>query len=478
VPADVPADAPANAPANAPADEKVDLPVDVRADGLANGSALGLADAQSARKDAPVSAVLPADFDDAQTNFTAALRQVGARRALFASEDIHDTVGVKLWAKGKPIDDRLWERLVDRRLRHPLETSVGVENPVGTRDVIEGIERLVLARPNLALLAAPHLRRSLDIVRSVSFNSTEMTLLTVLRDGQREMFEHACAVTAVALSLAVADGERLAEPALVRAAMLHDAGEIYINPRLFASQTTLTPREHRQLSAHPVVGALVARGLARVDETIVGAIEQSHERLNGSGYPAGRRGRTISALARPLLTAEAVTTQLVSAARPGLRHAAIALRLVPGEFPSEFVALVNALRGKGDDDVASSDQAALREELAALVKTLEQALAAVQRLDGAVFAAAARAVVDRVREELGRCQWAMHATGMTATVSGSARVEADPVECEAVLSELRFRFRHAARELQSLPGNEPRMAGAIAPLIKVLSQAPEAQPSN
>lgn len=414
----------------------------------------------------------PHVFEDTNANFVAALRQVGGNRALYAAEDIYDAGGSKLWAKGKPIDEHLWERLADRRLRRPLETSVVAEDPVDVRDVADRIERLALTRPGLAPLAAPHLHRIIEIVQGIGLNSTEMTLLTVLREGEREMFEHACAVTAVALALALGGGRPLPVQALARAALLHDVGEIYVNPRLFASPTLLSPQEHRQLIAHPVVGALAARQLAHVSEEVAAAVEQSHERLDGSGYPGGRHGAALVAIARPLLAAEAVTGMLVAGEPHGLRHAAIALRIVPGEFPPEYVSLINGLRGPpAEPDFAGAEPAALRDALVQIVATIEAARLLIGRLDGALIARDLRAALDRVDAKLGRCQWALHATGVGDFAAGGGAIDVDPVEVRAVRSELRFRIRSAARELQLHFADDPRVDRMLAELMEVLARS-------
>ena len=58
------------------------------------------------------------------------------------------------------------------------------------------------------------------------------------------------------------------------------------------------------MRAHPVVGAEVVRRVPGLD-LAAAAVEQHHERWDGSGYPNGRRGEEIAMEARIVAVADA-----------------------------------------------------------------------------------------------------------------------------------------------------------------------------
>ena len=63
-------------------------------------------------------------FLDSNEHFVQAMLSASSHCAIHASEDIYDINGLKLWASGQPIGDRLLERLSHRRLRKPIELCV------------------------------------------------------------------------------------------------------------------------------------------------------------------------------------------------------------------------------------------------------------------------------------------------------------------------------------------------------------------
>lgn len=77
----------------------------------------------------------------AQTNphMLEAIAQASERCTIVASEDICDERGNKLWARGQPVSRSLQQRLLERRLRQPLEASLQAEDGVGTARLIESM---------------------------------------------------------------------------------------------------------------------------------------------------------------------------------------------------------------------------------------------------------------------------------------------------------------------------------------------------
>jgi len=120
------------------------------------------------------------------------------------------------------------------------------------------------------------------------------------------------------MGMFIADRHRFSE-ASVRAiglcALLHDAGMDALPHEFIAQGRPLTPEEYRQVRLHPAAGAEYVRDHFRfhglLDTVIPAAIEQHHERSDGSGYPAGLAGERIHDFARVLSIAdsfEAMTT--------------------------------------------------------------------------------------------------------------------------------------------------------------------------
>ncbi len=268
-------------------------------------------------------------FLRANLHFARALMHASAHCEIHAWEDIYDTAGLKLWARGKRVDAHLLERLSNRTLRKPIELCVHAREPIPGH-VADLIEAQIAHAPDLALAVAPQAARLLRVVRNLVLNPTELLLLQVLRFAEGDRLAHAARVLALALAQFDADVSEFEwMQTTAHAALLHDIGELYLPP---APASTTELSNARQ---HPVIGARVATELARCPAQVGRQIELSHERLDGSGYPNALQGRRVPAYAHALLFAEAIAD--IVAGNNGLRRASVRTRLRPGAFAANMV---------------------------------------------------------------------------------------------------------------------------------------------
>jgi hypothetical protein len=368
-----------------------------------------------------------------------------------ASEDIVDIGGTKLWSAGKCVDAHLIERLSDRRLRKPIELCILCRDPVATSGIVAVVESLISENEAFRHLVAPQLDAVVKAIRGATPNPTELLLITVLRHGPREIHSHAAAVTAIALALAASSG--LPAPLLqqlVHAGMLHDVGELYMDSALFRG--ALSPGKERQIMEHAVLGARATLELAKTGPDIALAIRQSHERLNGSGYPDALSERVITTLAKPLLVAEGIAS-LVVHTQNGLIRASIATRLVPGEFPQE---LINTIHKQSRNSVFSTMLAApmrqaVVDKLLWAQKVSQQIAGTLKLHDGALLAVEEQALLGRVGTALSIVRRSISTTGALESMSGDAssddRRASDEFEAEAVSQEVMYRLRRLLVEL-------------------------------
>ncbi len=95
--------------------------------------------------------------------------------------------------------------------------------------------------------------------------------------------------------------------------MIHDIGKIGVPAEILAKPGRLTPIEYLLIQQHPVAGSQL---VADVDFPwpMASMIAQHHERMDGSGYPAGLKGDEILLEARILAIADVV--EAMSSHRP------------------------------------------------------------------------------------------------------------------------------------------------------------------
>jgi hypothetical protein len=104
----------------------------------------------------PTNPAATAAFSQANPHAVAAIVQASATREIVASRDILDLQGIKLWARDQPVSQSLQQRLVERRLRHPLESCLRAEDGVTTHTLIDELQLLVESGHPLARVVKPH----------------------------------------------------------------------------------------------------------------------------------------------------------------------------------------------------------------------------------------------------------------------------------------------------------------------------------
>ena len=115
---------------------------------------------------------------------------------------------------------------------------------------------------------------------------------------------HSERVTQYALD--IADLMQLSEQEkniLRRAARLHDVGKITVETATIDKGAGLEDEEWDAIRRHPEIGTAILKPLGFLEEEIK-IVRDHHERLDGSGYPEGKKGDRIGLLSRILAVAD------------------------------------------------------------------------------------------------------------------------------------------------------------------------------
>jgi putative two-component system response regulator len=88
------------------------------------------------------------------------------------------------------------------------------------------------------------------------------------------------------------------------AAQLHDLGKIGISDSILNKQEKLTEEEWEVIKHHSIRSAQILEPLESLDG-VVDMVKEHHEKINGSGYPDGKKGIQIRLGARILAVADA-----------------------------------------------------------------------------------------------------------------------------------------------------------------------------
>ncbi len=131
----------------------------------------------------------------------------------------------------------------------------------------------------------------------------------------KETANHVKRVAEYSYILAIALGLPPAEAELLRTASpMHDIGKVAISDAILNKPGRLTPEEYDAIKSHTDIGYHLLQGSKRELLRAAAVVaEQHHEKWDGSGYPAGRKGEEIHIFGR--ITAVADVFDALSAER-------------------------------------------------------------------------------------------------------------------------------------------------------------------
>ena len=276
-------------------------------------------------------------------HYLRALTDMADRRAVVTQDAIYTDNGIKLVEKGARIDSRLYDRLVQHKLREPIDRHLTVENAVDVPALIAAGQDLAEqgVLPQMLAQALGSAGKLLAPLRSVSLPDPVAFKLTLMRDQRPGLFEHSLQMMMVAVFLGLKSGlsERDCIP-LAAAALLHDAGVLHMDPAWMDPLNKVTGVQRKHLVAHPITSMLMLKDAGVYPRPVEIAVLEHHERMDGSGYPRGLPGAEISPMGRILLLAEVVTAFYEKYTDMPAQRLSLVLRLNHRKFPAALVAHV------------------------------------------------------------------------------------------------------------------------------------------
>ncbi len=276
-------------------------------------------------------------------HYLRALTDMADRRAVVTQDAIYTDNGIKLVEKGARIDSRLYDRLVQHKLREPIDRHLTVENAVDVSALIAAGQDLAEqgVLPQMLAQALGSAGKLLAPLRSVSLPDPVAFKLTVMRDQRPGLFEHSLQMMMVAVFLGLKSGlsESDCVP-LAAAALLHDAGVLHMDPSWMDPLNKVTGVQRKHLVAHPITSMLMLKDAGVYPRSVEIAVLEHHERMDGSGYPRGLPGAEISPMGRILLLAEVVTAFYEKYTDMPAQRLSLVLRLNHRKFPAALVAHV------------------------------------------------------------------------------------------------------------------------------------------
>lgn len=267
-----------------------------------------------------------------------------------ASEDIYTANGIKLIAKGAQLNASMQERLIRHKLTKPLETSMRLRNDDQDHWLPREIANVLSDaryQPLLGTVSIPTIQQLFNQLDTKQ-PGIDLVLTLIQRIGRSEL-----PYILLTASLAVRIGLQLnlsaeENKALALAGLVHEVGHLYLDPSLHSTTQKRTPPIWRQLAAHPIIGSLALSQLPTILESTVRAVKEQHERLDGSGYPAGIQGKDLHLSSQIINISSTLANLWLRHGDNGLWQMEVSMHLMPGEYDKRLVsALIELVHSSG-----------------------------------------------------------------------------------------------------------------------------------
>jgi len=230
----------------------------------------------------------------------------GDRNPVVARCDVYASGRIKLVKRGVRLTSAMYDQLVNHKLLEPLEQCLDVEHGVRRDSLAQAVRALLVPGGHFALLTQQVTRGKLaSAFSNVALPAPIAFKLTVAREQRPRLFEHSIEVALLAVYLAARSGwDNMGLTHAAAAGLLHDLGELHLDPVLFDRARPLRAEEYEFIYSHPVSAYLIVQAQLEYPALVRDAVLEHHERLDGSGYPRGLRAGTISELGQILAAAE------------------------------------------------------------------------------------------------------------------------------------------------------------------------------
>ena len=140
---------------------------------------------------------------------------------------------------------------------------------------------------------------SLDIIDSVFENSNALCCLSLIKNADEYLLEHSlnCSILMALFAKHLGFDKELIEE-LSLGGLLMDTGMATIPSDILAKAAPLTKQERSIINTHVDIGIDIIEQADDTSDTVINVIASHHERLDGSGYPAGKSNDEITTYGR------------------------------------------------------------------------------------------------------------------------------------------------------------------------------------
>lgn len=199
--------------------------------------------------------------------------------------------------EARPLDDKRYGQILAEFRHRPATRPVdAVATAMAAADALDAsFGALASGHP----LAAASFDESAGQIGEAIGQEGLSTWLDMVRLHHKGTFQHCLLVTGVLTSFGQALGFSQSDVKLLTSAgLLHDIGKAGISIDILEKPGQLSPAERREIERHPTIGYTYLAGQFGIATSVMNAVRDHHEYLDGSGYPNGIGASDIDDLTR------------------------------------------------------------------------------------------------------------------------------------------------------------------------------------
>ncbi|HNW45971.1 MAG TPA: HD-GYP domain-containing protein [Thermotogota bacterium] len=211
------------------------------------------------------------------------------------------------------IKERLVRHGIEWILTESRETYKSPIKPILSPEVLEEMEKgvkkvydAVQREQKIPVEEVSTLSR--QVVRNMLSNYGDVVVpfFSQMRTFDEYTFCHQVNVSIIAglIAIEVYSGDRETAEAIVAGALIHDIGKLVVPKELLNKRTSLADNEFELMKKHVLYGHQMALDSGIDNPIILHEILYHHERIDGSGYLSGLKGREIPQSARIIVIAD------------------------------------------------------------------------------------------------------------------------------------------------------------------------------
>lgn len=243
-----------------------------------------------------------------QDHYAGHLAEVNKSNEVLATEDIVNSKGVLIAAKGTRIDACAANRLIQHKLLKPLEQQIQLKKSLdGNRLYGAFLDLLKTYKDLAAINDALDFATTYEGLLRRPHPPLIVQKLSVLAVRLPEWFEKALFTAWLSALLAREMGlDRSATYSALLAGLTHDVGFLHISPDIVRKEGRLSTEEWHAIQCHAVVGQVFLSNIVDIDPAVGRAVLEHHERCDGTGYPLGKMGEQLHCLGKIIGMADSI----------------------------------------------------------------------------------------------------------------------------------------------------------------------------